>query len=398
MQGGGQDTIPSINIITDFPSDSPSHSHQVLSSGLLSPHSPTYGPPSPVPSDLSDSGSVWNPPSPTLSNHSGSRFLSTLQLRDNKPEEKSGLSSLGLLNPDSFKRHGQGSATTSLTDVARSDDVHHPHSNTTSMTNVDHLPLSPINEKKGSGVEEDKKGVEKKSKRAKKGREIDDIEGDDLQTTHQTELDQDAAIDPAPFRFKPYELAHMLDPKSIGTLVSFGGIDGLLRGLGTNPDTGLMTDTQHVHSVEGSHKPNLGAGENASQRHDLPNTGAGENSDDGEQARHLGSSPGVPVIFLTKPNETPSENDKLAFSAVLEDRRRVYGENVLPIRIAKTLLQLMWAALKDKVLVSNSFTVYSPTQHNSLVVDPAIDCCRHLLSARIIPRLWSCSRSHRASC
>ena len=388
MQGGGPDTIPSINITTEFPSDSPSHSHQVLSSGLLSPHSPTYGPPSPVLSDVSDSGSVY-PPSPTLSNHSG-RFLSTLQLRDNKPEEKSGLSSLGLLNPDSFRRHGQGSATTSLTDFVRSDDIHHSHSNTTSVTNVDHLPHSPINEKKGSGVEEDKKGVDKNKKKGKKGREIDGIEEDDLQTTHQTELDQDAAIDPAPFGFKPYQLAHMLDPKSIGTLVSFGGIDGLLRGLGTNPDTGLVTNTQRVHSVESSHKPNLGSDES---RHELPNTGAGENSDDGEQARHLGPSPGVPVIFLTKPNETPSENDKFAFSAGLDDRRRVYGENVLPIRIAKTLLQLMWAALKDKVLVSKSFAVCPPAQHNSPVVDPAIDCCRHLLSVRIIPRLWPCPRS-----
>ena len=352
MQGGGQDNIPSINITTEFPTDSPSQSHHVLSSGLLSPHSPTYGPPSPVLSDVSDSGSVWNPPSPTLSNHSGGPFLSTLQLRDNKPEEKSGLSSLGLLNVDSFRRHGRGSATTSLTDVARSDDVH--HSNTTSVTNVDHLPNSPINEKRSSGVEEDSKGVVKKPSKGKKGREADDIEGDDLQTTHQTELDQDATINPAPFRFKPYELAHMFDPKSVGTLESFGGTDGLLRGLGTNPDTGLITNTLRVHSVESSHKPNLGAGESASQRHDPINTGAG---DDGGQAIHLGFSPSVPVIFSTKSDETPSENDKLAFSAVLEDRRRIYGENVLPVRIAKTLLQLMWAALKDKVLVSDSFAV-----------------------------------------
>lgn len=365
-----------------------------MSSGLLSPHSPTYGPPSPTPSDVSDSGSVWNPPSPTLSNHSGGPFLSTLQLRDNKPEEKSGLSSLGLLNPDSFRRHGRGSATTSLTDFVRSDDVHHSHSNTTSVTNVDHLPHSPINEKKGSGVEEDTKSVEKKTNKGKKGREVDDIE-EDPQTTHQTELDQDAAIDPTPFRFKPYELAHMLDPKNISTLVSFGGIDGLLRGLGTNPDSGL----QSVHPVVSSHKPNQGAGESASQRHDLPNTEAGENSAGGEQAIHLGFSSSVPVTFSPKSKETtPSENDKLAYSAVLEDRRRVYGENVLPIRIAKTLLQLMWAALKDKVLVSNSFAVCSRAQHHSFVVDPAIDCCCHLLSTGIIPRLWSCSRSQRASC
>ena len=60
-------------------------------------------------------------------------------------------------------------------------------------------------------------------------------------------------------------------------------IDGL-RGLGTNPDTGLVTNTQHIHPLESSHKPNLGAGESAFQRYDLPNTGAGENSDEGEQA------------------------------------------------------------------------------------------------------------------
>ncbi len=35
----------------------------------------------------------------------------------------------------------------------------------------------------------------------------------------------------------------------------------------------------------------------------------------------------------------------------LADRRAVYGRNVLPSRASKTLLQLMWLALKDKVLV-----------------------------------------------
>jgi Ca2+-transporting ATPase len=90
----------------------------------------------------------------------------------------------------------------------------------TTLTQIRHLPHSPTNAQKGSGVEEDRRSVEKKTKKGKKGREIDNIEGDDLQTTHQTELDQDPAINPAPFRFKPYQLIHMLDPKSIGTLIS----------------------------------------------------------------------------------------------------------------------------------------------------------------------------------
>ena len=98
----------------------------------------------------------------TPSDHS-----STLQLRDNKPEEKSRRSLLGLLDPDSFtsRRPSRGSATFYLTNVARSDDVHHSHSNTTSVTNVDHLPNSPTNEKEGFCAEEDKKGVDKEKGR-----------------------------------------------------------------------------------------------------------------------------------------------------------------------------------------------------------------------------------------
>ena len=209
------------------------------------------------------------------------------------------------------------------------------------MTNVDHIPNSPIIQKRVSLAEEDKRSMDKpKSKRSKNGHEVDNPE-DDLQTAHQIELAQDAVIDPAPFRFKPYELAHMLDPKSFETLVRFGGIDGVLCGLGTNAVTGLATQTQNVSSSKSFRKLDLGAGEGASQRHNSVDAGVAECSD-------------VPLIVLTKPNETPfktPEHVNPAFSATLEDRRRVYGKNILPSRIAKTLLQLMWAALKDKVLV-----------------------------------------------
>ena len=39
--------------------------------------------------------------------------------------------------------------------------------------------------------------------------------------------------------------------------------------------------------------------------------------------------------------------------ASLKERRRVFGENVLPQRANKSLLALMRFALKDKVLVRN---------------------------------------------
>jgi Ca2+-transporting ATPase len=38
--------------------------------------------------------------------------------------------------------------------------------------------------------------------------------------------------------------------------------------------------------------------------------------------------------------------------ATIEDRRRVYGHNILPYRPSKRLLIFIWLSLHDKVLVS----------------------------------------------
>jgi GATA zinc finger len=57
----------------------------------------------------------------------------------------------------------------------------------------------------------------------------------------QLELSQDEAIDPTPFSFRPYQLAHILDPKNLEVLKTFGGVNGVLRGLGTNAEYGLST-------------------------------------------------------------------------------------------------------------------------------------------------------------
>ena len=97
--------------------NSPSGSHhlpRLQPSGIPFPHSPIDSPASPVLSDPSDLDSILIPPSssPTLSNHSSHRFMTTLQLRDNRPEDKSGLSSLGLLNSDTFARQRRKSLDT----------------------------------------------------------------------------------------------------------------------------------------------------------------------------------------------------------------------------------------------------------------------------------------------
>ncbi|KIJ51508.1 hypothetical protein M422DRAFT_157926 [Sphaerobolus stellatus SS14] len=116
-------------------------------------------------------------------------------------------------------------------------------------------------------------------------------------------------MDPTPFTFKPLQLAALCDPKSIEALKSLGGIDAVIKGLGT-------------HGKHGLSKHALGLGEDSKPTH----------------ATEDGGTP-------------PLDSHSGAFAATPQDRQRVFGENVLPARKSKTLLQLMWLAFKDKVLV-----------------------------------------------
>ncbi|KAJ7034959.1 calcium-transporting ATPase [Mycena alexandri] len=107
------------------------------------------------------------------------------------------------------------------------------------------------------------------------------------------------------------------------------------KGAGPEEQTELdMTDTDPTpfHFRDG--RP--GAGVGVSHRHD---------PEKGEEP--------VPAITLTDPEGEKSTNwtSGPAFAASLDVRRRVYGENVLPRRATKSLLSLMYTALKDKVLV-----------------------------------------------
>jgi len=58
------------------------------------------------------------------------------------------------------------------------------------------------------------------------------------------------------------------------------------------------------------------------------------------------------TIAVTAPHGvSQDEENSDPHLASLSERRRVFGENVLPQRATKSLLALMWLALKDKVLV-----------------------------------------------
>ncbi|WFD42191.1 P-type Ca(2+) transporter [Malassezia psittaci] len=108
----------------------------------------------------------------------------------------------------------------------------------------------------------------------------------------QKELETKLSADPAPFRFKAGQLCSLVDPENVDELKAMGGLDGLMKGLGTDGENGLTDD-------ESSSKTR------------------------------------------TESSSSPS----------IRDRERVYGRNVLPERKSKSLLTLMWLALQDRILI-----------------------------------------------
>ncbi|KAI0686202.1 hypothetical protein C8Q76DRAFT_803961 [Earliella scabrosa] len=130
-------------------------------------------------------------------------------------------------------------------------------------------------------------------------------------------------IDAGPFLFKPYRLASLVNPKNTDELKEMGGVTSLLKGLGTHRK--LWEHDRQLETAAG----------------DVPKlvlTGSGGDDDCGV----IGGS----AVDEPKNGTGPTVND-----AGLDERRRVHGANVIPTRQSKSLLQLMWLALKNKVLV-----------------------------------------------
>ena len=171
---------------------------------------------------------------------------------------------------------------------------------------------------------------EEKPTKKKKAEKRDDATETNI--THQRE--QDESVNPAPFRFKPFQLAHMLDPKDLELLTKLGGTDGVIQGLGTHAKRGLATGGQVPQ----------GAGRGVSQSRKQT-----------ESSQSVGGLPNNVILTEPSGNEGPPSDgdDHAPYTATMDDRKRVYGNNTLPTRISKTLLQLIFAAMKDKVLVSS---------------------------------------------
>jgi len=309
-----------------LPTTSTGHSRKpsdptLLSPGILKPGRRSID----TPADEDDLKGI--PPSPTLSTQSSVHFKTSTALRENKPGD--GSTSLTLLSPkDNSRSHSRrpSNATTASTDEGtvadHSPGLSHLYAATSDVTTVRSAVgtlNSPTPTQVGSvsdiGDSDKRKQKQKKSRRKVKGNAErtpeeggdDDEDEDDEGKPIELDLTQDENIDPTPFGFKPYHLASLVDPKNLETLETMGGIEGLLAGLGVDPTNGLSIGGKRTESED------------------------------------------APAVTDTPPT---GEKGVTAFTSSVEDRQRVYGPNTLPVRKSKSLLQLMWLALKDKVLVS----------------------------------------------
>jgi P-type Ca2+ transporter type 2C len=122
------------------------------------------------------------------------------------------------------------------------------------------------------------------------------------------------------FAFSPGQLNKLINPKSLAAFHALGGLVGLERGLRTNRQSGLSVDEVGLDGTVSF-----------------------------EEAVKAGHDELGPVR-RTKTSSSMANPPQVSENA-FSDRKRIFGDNKLPEKKAKTIWQLAWIAYNDKVLI-----------------------------------------------
>ncbi|KAF9870871.1 calcium-translocating P-type ATPase [Colletotrichum karsti] len=125
--------------------------------------------------------------------------------------------------------------------------------------------------------------------------------------------EHDFRVDNNPFAFSPGQLNKLLNPKSLSAFRALGGLHGIARGIQTDVCSGLSVDETGVKST-------------------------------------ITFNEAVDSSLDSKPS-TPPERHVSSSSSPFADRTRVYGRNVLPPKKGKSIWQLMYVELSEKVII-----------------------------------------------
>ncbi|KAH6958005.1 hypothetical protein BKA56DRAFT_501909 [Ilyonectria sp. MPI-CAGE-AT-0026] len=177
-----------------------------------------------------------------------------------------------------------------------------------------------------------------------------------LSNTHDASLDfREETVDPTSnFAFSPNQLHKLLTTKSLPALRAFGGLPGLAAGLRTDTSSGLSIDETNLDGTVAFDEA-VSAGR------------------DGRPPAIIdGPPPPTPPTLLAQGLRLgePPDNHYV-------DRKRVFGENLVPQRKQKSFFRLMWIAFNDKliILLTISATI-SLAIGIYQTVDPSVDSSR----------------------
>jgi P-type Ca2+ transporter type 2C len=160
-----------------------------------------------------------------------------------------------------------------------------------------------------------------------------------------------------PFAFTPKQLARLHDPKSLDVLRAMGGLFGLAMGLRTNIEDGLSPNEKRLVARVTLEQVNGAVREREPLRTGALDETEGQTRGKGKD--YFSLQPMEPIPADTRPAALARKfSVRTPHHPVIpfEDRRRVFSSNSIPRRNRKNIFQLMWAALKDKILVRSSCT------------------------------------------
>ncbi|KAG0164691.1 hypothetical protein DFQ28_009899 [Apophysomyces sp. BC1034] len=129
-----------------------------------------------------------------------------------------------------------------------------------------------------------------------------------------------------PFAFVPTQLSALMDPKNLQLLHTYGGLDGVARGLHVNLRTGLVPNAKHLTQITLSEI--------------LAN-----------ESRYTNPAAAVPTTNELMVRRTSTVQSSHEVTTAFPQRTDVFGANVLPEMKSKSIFHLMWIAFQDKTLI-----------------------------------------------
>ncbi|KAH8808464.1 hypothetical protein F5884DRAFT_371831 [Xylogone sp. PMI_703] len=158
----------------------------------------------------------------------------------------------------------------------------------------------------------------------------DDVKNDPEALTPDPGTEDDFNVEKNSFAFTPGQLNKLLNPKSLSAFYKLGGLAGLEKGLRTDRKAGLSVDEVMLEGTVTFEEATAAAhGKSVSSPSDTS------------------KAPVAATVSHVTAGSHGSKRDPDTHA----DRKRVFGDNRLPVKKGKSFFQLMWITYNDKVLI-----------------------------------------------